>query len=767
MSPSSSLVQDTGLSRRQQGFKSPWGRFFNPSGIKNSRRVFLYVRRAGIMIITVDSKIHKLCNRQLEDIPEKKLMRYSVNEIARHITENRDCLLVTTPASLKTQLLFAIANINPCHQKMRIVLPVVRSFLSYSYALDHISIQSYDSYLNDSNKQCAILFVDEGERIDDPIEGERLESLLIESDPESPLVLAMNARSNVAEVAKWLSNIRNRKCMVIYAQGPKSIIPTFFTHNGEWLPLLDKKKLNRKVKNHLKTINKPISLRKIFFQCLDLVNAQKLSPAIFVLSEMTAAIDLWNKHPEKESKPGQYMTAPAIVRIIGDNPSLKDNPFVIEMLKKRAGICFNNRIWLQLIENLFSMGAFDIILATTETIQQLYISSKSLILMGHPKHNTKNTDISLQLWYDQLLMRSGQYDNFLDETKKQTVFCILTDSPDVSPVHVKDFLDTGLFSLQSHFKWRMKNILRRISRNRSILNDLNKSFLVASQGARNNVLFHDAIMEIQAELPQAKCLPVSAMSFLNSIRIKWTNELAEYRKQIKLTSNKCLETTFQKTKFLLDCLPCNDCDHASICHHRGSKRFREMIDLFYAYLTDSANRHLLLETTAPCFFDLLQQLDWIDFNKKLTPKGNLAYQLGPLVNPLFVECLFNNMIPVDKPRLGAAILAGFLPDKWAFPTHVDLRYPAISTIYQTIWPHLKESSQTMLALGLYPRIPDYQLSCLYYSLTATDDRTILMEQTNLNQMTVELFVSQVDRQFSRIQDSHAATQSMDSSRSIN
>ena len=32
MSPSSSLVQDTALSRRKQGFKSPWGRIFFKEG---------------------------------------------------------------------------------------------------------------------------------------------------------------------------------------------------------------------------------------------------------------------------------------------------------------------------------------------------------------------------------------------------------------------------------------------------------------------------------------------------------------------------------------------------------------------------------------------------------------------------------------------------------------------------------------------------------------------------------------------------------------
>jgi len=702
------------------------------------------------MQISIDSKILKLCKRPLDRIPEKQQLRHCINEIVRHINQDRDCLLVTTPASLKTPILFAIASINPGHQKVRIVLPVNSPYLSFSYALSHVSIQSYDSCLNDTNKQPAAVLIDEGERIDHPIEGELLESLLIESDPENPLVLAINSRTNIEDVAKWLSDIRKRKCMVIQAQCPKTITPTYFTHKGEWLPLLDRKKLNRKVKNHLKTIKTKIALTKVFFQCINLVNAQKMLPAIFVLPDLTTAIDLWNKYVQTESTPGQYMTAPQIVRIMDRHPELKDNPFVVKMLKKRAGICFNDQIWMQLLENFFSLKAFDIILTTPETINQLYCTGKSLILMAHPEHDANKAEISLPLWYDQLLMRSGPDMNFLDEIQKQQIFCIVTDSPKVSPVHVKDYLDPGGFLLKSHFRWTVQSVQGRIARNRSSLNDLYQSFLVASQGARNNVLFHDAIMEIQAEFPNAKCLPVKAMSFLNSIRIKWTNELAEYRKQVKYTSRKSLETTYQTTKFLLDCLPCINCEHESTCHHRGSKRFRELMDMFYAYQAERANEHLLLETTVPCFYDLLQQLDWIDYNNDIMPKGQLAHQLRMISNPLLTECLYNNLIPKDNHRLGAAILAGFLPGNWSFPSHIDLRYPSISAIYQEIWPYLQETVTKILALGIYPHIPDYQLSCIYYSLTSSDDPLTFMEQTNLNQMTVNLFIDRVNYEFSKI-----------------
>ena len=697
------------------------------------------------MQINIDPKINKLCKRSVGVIPEKKQLRHCVHEIARNITEDRDCLLVTTPASLKTQILFAIASINPCHQKkMRIVIPENRPYLFFANSSNHICIQSFETYLKDSNKQCAAVLVDEGERIDDPVDGERLELLLIESDPDSSLVLAINARSNVDDVANWLSKIRNRKCMLIHAQSPKTIEPTYFTHTGEWLPLLNKKKLNQKVKKHLKTIKTPVSMKKIYFQCVDLVYSQKLLPALFVLPDISTAIDLWNKHPEKESVPGQYMTAPQVVQIISDYPKLKDNPFVLKMLKMRAGICFNDQVWLQLLEQFYSLGAFDEIFATPETIKRLYCSGKSLILMGHPKHHSKNKDISLALWYDQLLMRSGYNDNFWDDIKQQTAFCIVTDSPEVSPVHVKDYLNPGSFSLQSHFKWSIHNILERAARNRTALDDLHKSFLVASQGKHNNVLFHDVIMEIQAEFPHARCLPVNAMVFLNSIRIKWTSELVEKNKQLGSNSNQCLETKYQKTKFLLDCLPCNACDHESTCHQRGSKRFRELVDRFNAYQADRANEHLLLEITAPFFSGMLQQLGWINFRNDITPKGQLAYQLGSIVNPLLFECFFNNMIPMENHRLCAAIIAGFLPDEWAFPSNIDFRYPAISAIYQEFWPHLKVPTKKMLALGIHPHIPDYQLSCLYYSLTSTDDQLKFMEQTKLNQMTVNSFIDRVD-----------------------
>jgi len=696
------------------------------------------------MNISIDSKIQKLCKRPLDSIPDTHQISHCINEIVRHLNQERDCLLVTSPASLKTRILFAIACINTGPQETRIVLPVDRPYLSFAYALSHICIQSYDTYLNDTNKQCTALLVDEGELIDNPIDGERLESLLIESDSAFPLVLAINSRSNIDEIARWVTHMRKRKCMVIQAQYPKTIIPTYLTHTGEWLPLLDRKKLNRKVKNHLKTIKSPISLKEIYFQCIDLISTQQLFPAIFVLPDISTAINLWQKNKDKESTLGQYMTAPQIVRIMDNHPGLKDNPFVIKMLKKRAGLCFNDQIWMQLLENFFSLNAFDIIFTTIETINQLYCTGKSLILMAHPAHDSKNTDISQALWFDQLLMRSGYYANFMDEIQKQQVFFIVTDSPEVSPVHVKDYLDTGVFSLKSHFKWNLQNVQGRIVRHRSPLEDLQQSFLVASQGARNNVLFHDAIMEIQAEFPHARCLPVNAMSFLNSIRIKWTNELAENRKQVKYSSGKNLETKYQTTKFLLNCIPCNDCVHESICHHRGSKRFRELMDTFYTFQTDRANEHLLLETTVPCYYDLLQQLDWINDDHEITPKGQMAHQLRMMSNPLLTECLFNNLIPKDNHRLGAAILAGFLPGDWSFPSHIDLRYPSISAVYQKFWPHLRETSTKMLALGIYPHIPDYQLSCIYYSLTSSDEKLTFIEQTNLNEMIVNLFIDQVN-----------------------
>ena len=702
------------------------------------------------MKISIDPKILKLINRPLETIPEKNQICHCVHEISRHIREGRDCLLVTSPPSLKTNILFAIANITPNFHKIRLVMPDYRPYMFQDYSLSHICIQSFENFLKNTNKQCDALFVDEGELIADPTKGESLERLLIESESDNPLVLAINAHANVDKIAKWLSDIRKRKCMLIRVQYPKSIIPTYFTVNGEWLTLMDKKKLSRKVKNHLKSLKKPISYKKIVSQCNELLASQDLFPAIFVLPQMDKAIDLWKKHPEKESSPGQYMTDQQVVRILDDYPKFKDNPFVFEMLRKRAGICFNDHIWLQLLENFFYLGALDVIISSVETIPHLHCSGKSVILMGHPVHDAKSTDSSFAFWNEQLLMRTGHHDILTDDINKQTVYCILTDAPDVSPVHIKDYFDPGALLLQSHFNWTIHNTLALNYRKRSALDDLKKTFLVASQGSQNNVLFHDAIMEVQAELPQARCLPVNAMSFLTSIRIKWTNELAAHQKQAKYTKNKNLETKFHRTKFLLDCIPCSDCPHETICHHRGSKRLRELLNTFYANLTDRTNGHILLEATIPCYLDLLQQLEWVDSKNCITPKGQLAYLFSSVDSPLLIECLFNKLIPMENHRLGSAILAGFLPNEWSFFSQVDLRYSVISACYHEFFSYLQESTKKLLSLGIYPHIPDYQMSCLYYSLTSIDDKLVSTEKSHLNQMLVNFFINKVNHYFSRI-----------------
>ncbi|ETR74683.1 MAG: hypothetical protein OMM_00016 [Candidatus Magnetoglobus multicellularis str. Araruama] len=364
--------------------------------------------------------------------------------------------------------------------------------------------------------------------------------------------------------------------------------------------------------------------------------------------------------------------------------------------------------------------------------------------MGHPDHDTKTTNISLELWYDQLSMRLGNHISALDGSHH--VFCIVTDAPQVSPVHVKDYFDPGTSELHSQFKWDIHSFLTRMIRKKPALNDLSRSFLVACQGNQNNVLFQDTIMEIQAEFPHAKCYPVTAMTALSNMRIRWTNELTETGKQVK--SMPGLETKYKTIQFLLDCLPCNDCPHESTCQHRGSKRSRELVQTFHKFQSDERNRYLFLEITASYFHSLLISLDWINASDEILPKGQMASQLGPIATPLLVECLFNQIIPLKNQHLEKTILAGFLPNELSMPGHIDLRFPAISACYQECWPHLKQAAYQMLRLGLQPQMPDYLLSCLYYSLTSDKDQRV-SDQTHLTQTNVDYFIAMVDDLYSK------------------
>jgi len=699
------------------------------------------------MQISIDSKIQKILNCQLSTEEPRDS---SVNQINHNLQSQKDCLLVVTPASIKTQFILSLAASITYKKNKYLLLPSAhRPFIDYllsAYPPNTFHTLSFANYLKSEPLQDdGIIFLDECETLESCETGTNIESIIIETAQDIPLVLAMNSRGNADLVARWISDIRKRPCEIIRMTFPKKVISTFFSHKGEWLTLLDKKKLNRKIKNHLKSVqNKAPYPDKVLTQTIKLLYNQQLLPSMFVMPDQATALKLWKKYSKKETTPGHLMTIPQVISHTDNFPRLKNSSLVSDMLIKRAAICLNDPPLIELIEILFIHDAFDIVFVTPDTANNLYCLFKSIIFMGHENPDNTEPKKSTQLWYDQLLMRLGTMNTLNPEGSPAHFFYIVTDAPNVQPVAIKDYLDTSSFQIQSFFRWCIPDILGKMIRRRSPVKNLSESFLFACQKNNHNVLLHDTIMEIQSEFPHAQCFPITAIIFLQTIKIKWTNQLTAFEKKLKSKQTRDLDTQYQRLRFLLDCLPCSDCTHETNCMHRTSKRLRELIAQFNEYHSDPKNAHLMLSESYTCFQTYLKQAGLIDNQHEVTTKGRITLRLNPIFNPMLVECLIHKAIPLDDTRLGASILAGFLPFEISVPINIELRYPLISENYQILMPYLKKAAAQMLSLGLTPQMPNYQKSCLYFYLTSDEDRPLL---DHIPQWEVDYFIEKVDMTF--------------------
>ncbi|KPA19511.1 hypothetical protein MHK_000291 [Candidatus Magnetomorum sp. HK-1] len=710
------------------------------------------------MHISIDSKLKKLIDRKNEIIPESQSLQHCINAANHYLNHNEDCLLVASPASFKTQILLSVACSSPNQQKVLLILPSYErpyyESLFTSYSMKHIRIKTFRQAVENKveDEQFKLIVIDEGEQIEDINHGEQLETFIAEICSDAPVLMGINNRSNLDIVAKWISEIRKRSCHMIHTQYPKKIIHTFLSSKGDWLPLLDKKKLNKKIKAHLKQKdNKRFKHKQFLLQAMDLLSTNNIFPALFVVSSNEYGLDMWQKCEIKEASPGKYLTIPSIVSHLENYSRLKDYPQLSEMIKKRAAFCSNDKPWIELVESLFLLNAFDIVFAAPDTIKQLYCQFRSIVFMGHPEKDGKDLNMPLSLWYDQLMMRLGIFDILSMDSQKQNFFCIVSDMPDVDPVILKDNLSSGPTLLKTQLKWTLQNVLRRIARKQPAMHPLEKSFLVACHGSQNDILFHDTIMELQAELPHAKCSPLIAMTFLVNIKTQWLSELTQIQHRNNKNFKKGHYAQQQKLRLLLDCLPCIGCKHESTCHQRGSRRFRELIDTFQKFRVQKDKAYLNLQMEYPIYENFLMRAGMITQNKAITPKGQIAYQLDYASNPLLMECLSEKTISMDDQNLGATLLAGFLSHSVKIKTGADLSCDKVKKLYEQIRPHLMKSAHQMLSIGLIPQMPDFQFSCLYFALTSNNvDQHMLLKETGLAQTDIALFLEKVDLAFSKV-----------------
>jgi hypothetical protein len=706
------------------------------------------------MHLSIDPKLTKLIEKK-PDIKKGQTFTDIALQTST-LLKHHDCLLMVSPASYKTTLLLTIASSISNDKLQQLIVP--SKYHSYydrllsSFPLEKLIVYSLNDIINNREilNNSGVVLIDECEKLENKFWGGWLESLILTLPQSISVVFGMNKRSNIDTFAQWVSHTRQRECKIIQVNYPKRIISTFLSQQGEWLPLLDKKKINKKVKLHLKSKkNHNVSIQKKLMNIIELLNSKKLFPAMVVSSSHEKNLNMWQHCLISESSPGKYLTIPAIVDFFENYPRLKSNPLFFEMLQKRAAFCIPGDIhWAQLIESLFWVNAFDFVFITSDMIHHLYCSFKTILFTGQPE--TKESEAPLSLMSDSLLMRLDHNESIEQDND---FYCISIDTKDVDPVHLKDYLIPGQNTLKSRFELTFQHVLYLNAQKSISIDSLTKLFSMSDDAAQNDVQFHDIVMEIQADLPYARCQPLLARQFLINYKINLDKKLTEIHSCLRNRTSKKLLIELQKYQFKANCLPCNDCKHNDFCqNHREPRRFKEIDEQLQQYRQQKSKRLLFLQMTYRIFQDYLIQTGFIDIDRSITPKGQLAIQLGTHFNPILIECIQKHERLFDDILLRSSIMAGFIADERSLTINPTFSNDYIYTIYKQFESDIKKMACQLLCMGIKPDLPDFQYSCLYYELVSNKNQQFVHEQSGTNPLYTDLFIETVNSKVSLLND---------------
>ncbi|MBW2662484.1 MAG: DEAD/DEAH box helicase, partial [Deltaproteobacteria bacterium] len=154
--------------------------------------------------------------------------------------------------------------------------------------------QLYDSMHSGETLSADLVVLDEAHFLGDKERGVVWEEIMIYLPSRIPLLLLSATIGNANQIAKWLSSIRLKKCIVVEEKKrPVPLYPIFFHPSGKLFPLTVKSskgkrnRLHKQVSDYLKIKRPPLLAPPYklppFGEIMRVLNKYHLLPAIFFL----------------------------------------------------------------------------------------------------------------------------------------------------------------------------------------------------------------------------------------------------------------------------------------------------------------------------------------------------------------------------------------------------------------------------------------------------------------------------------------------------
>ncbi len=588
-----------------------------------------------------------------------------------------------------------------------------------------LTVRSFEALaadLPDCSDFADVFVFDDMEYIEDRIRGSHIEECIACAPKNVSLIMIINPYSNIEALQSALDLIREKPVAVLDPEFEKSrIIPAFLSSEWNLLPLADNRRIANKTKRIAKDTEPFRSPRsgKTINTLASKLRDHELTPALILLKipgHCESAVDECRKTVDQA---GKALTEPRVAALLDLNPELKDHSYLPLSLAKQAAPCHEGQhpYWRELVEIFVAYGAVDIVFASPESAADLSIRFKSAVFfeIGQPQADCENWITPLQTDRIARLMSGTKTD--------RTALMIVPHTANIDLAYYKDLIIAPYRQLEPSFACSGASVLRLLSGGESAEKTPVNSLSWAIRPQWGRFCLQSLQNGLREELEKARChVHILTVRSLIDLHLKLTKDInrLEYELSEKRSSGgrKSIRRSLEDAEHAMSMLPCGSCPHHDVCHKRGSKKFRGLLQAF----DESADRLKMsgagLELEFSLALEWLQEFGMIDHNRQPTTFGRLGAKTGIPFPQFLCRALKAGKIPLDDKLRKTAVLSGFLDPVAA--GNPDLRDNIGESLdraekdYEALTPVIDSTRERLLRFGMAK--PGYYLQNVVFML---------------------------------------------------
>jgi ATP-dependent RNA helicase HelY len=264
--------------------------------------------------------------------------------------------------------------------------------------------QLYDAMHKGVTLLTDLVILDEAHFLGDEDRGVVWEEIMIYLPARIPLLLLSATIGNANIIAKWLSSIRSKKCIVIQeTKRPVPLYPLFFHPSGTLFPLTDHKsskenRLYKKVFAYVNSKRPPVLAppHKLppFGEMVSVLNKYRLLPAIFFLksrADCDHALDLCADIPTfDENQKARRMQR--IQELVSQSPHIAEHRQLWHLEHLAVGSHHSGQLpaWKLVLETLMTEGLLDAVFATSTVAAGVNFPARTIVLLNSDRFNGRD-----------------------------------------------------------------------------------------------------------------------------------------------------------------------------------------------------------------------------------------------------------------------------------------------------------------------------------------------------------------------------------------